>query len=202
MSIACPVRLSDDKNHQFSEKFFHFFRVCRLGYSKPLLCNGSRSELFPNLFPSTGMETLKSYKNRIIRCFFPNLFPSTGMETGRNMEEFKLTLTLSKPIPLNGDGNSFSNERFSRMHGALSKPIPLNGDGNIIHVVVTNCMNSFQTYSPQRGWKHPFFGISFCRFILSKPIPLNGDGNFLLGALGLLLFSFQTYSPQRGWKPF
>ena len=40
-------------------------------------------------------------------------------------------------------------------HRFLSKPIPLNGDGNpmIAKIIKTIAEFSFQTYSPQRGWK-------------------------------------------------
>ncbi len=61
--------------------------------SKPIPLNGDGNYLvhcqllqllllFPNLFPSTGMETFNISSPGRTFSTFPNLFPSTGMETG------------------------------------------------------------------------------------------------------------------------
>ena len=62
----------------------------------------------------------------------------------------------------------------------LSKPTPLSGDGNPEEKVKfkKSLQKSFQTNSPQRGWKRIAFAvIVFIFFHLSKPTPLSGDGN-------------------------
>ncbi len=58
------------------------------------------------------------------------------METLRKKENTERYPILSKPIPLNGDGNFFNKATASR------KPRP------------------FQTYSPQRGWKPVVIALS------------------------------------------
>ncbi len=84
--LSKPIPLNGDGNVQHNKSYIYF------------------TMFFPNLFPSTGMETVLPLLG-CNRLFFPNLFPSTGMETIDIVNLKCLCKFLSKPIPLNGDGN-------------------------------------------------------------------------------------------------
>ncbi|MEL7243411.1 MAG: hypothetical protein AAGM40_13850, partial [Cyanobacteria bacterium J06573_2] len=61
----------------------------------------------PNQLPSTGMETKDALCDLLPNSPFPNQLPSTGMETFAEMDINYFCFDLSKPTPLNGDGNFF-----------------------------------------------------------------------------------------------
>ena len=77
--MPCAASFPGYEIDYFLENFFDFFEVRRLGYLKPAHSKAFKSEQFLNHFPSTGMETLP-------------------------LDQYCSTF-VSKPLPLNGDGN-------------------------------------------------------------------------------------------------
>ena len=145
-----PVRLLSDKIDRFAENFSMFHQWCRLGYLKRPTGKGFISELFPNHFPSTGMETREWVSLMTTKLAFPNHFPSTGMETFREFSPGTSRPILSKPLPLNGDGNRGYASLWC--HQSLSKPLPLNGDGNELYIKFNrNHVVPFPNHFPSTG---------------------------------------------------
>ena len=151
--MPCTARFPAYKIDGFLKNFSHFSEMRRLGYLKPPLCKGSRSELFPNQFPYTGTETFSvrvHFAEKMVS--FQTNSPTRGrkpwtpdpsslvmtFQTNSPTRGRKQLLALllggwsrlSKPIPLHGDGNSMRCCAYSA-ESCLSKPIPLHGDGNV-----------------------------------------------------------------------
>ena len=63
-------------------------------------------------------------------------------------------------------------------------------------------VNSFQTYSPQRGWKQEETKTNeTILFFFPNLFPSTGMETIKRSPEMANLTPFQTYSPQRGWKP-
>ena len=80
--------------------------------------------------PQRGWKRPSIIPSILFMLSFPNQLPSAGMETFLFLSELKTTFQpLSKPTPLNGDGNPLYPPKKDTLQ------------------------SSFQTNSPQRGWK-------------------------------------------------
>ena len=154
----------------------------RLGYLKPLLYKGSRSELFPNQLPSAGMETTLYSPERI----FPEIL-------------------LSKSTPLSGDGNQkpYGNSGKNTLTFQINSP--QRGWKRVLVQLYLGGKLTFQINSPQRGWKQfRYCESDSCVCFFPNQLPSAGMETFMVifHFKKNLPHSFQINSPQRGWKHY
>ncbi|WP_414624937.1 hypothetical protein [Calothrix sp. CCY 0018] len=169
------VRLSDDKNHDFLEKFFHFFGVCRLGYSKPPLCKGFKCELFTNHLPRKGMETRESVWTRVSYRLYKPLAPKGDGNTCVGQVRVK-TFTLQTTCPerrwKRWGGNRLTHDK------TLYKPLAPKGDGNIKETPTNPATKFFTNHLPRKGMETLLFRyFEKESYKLYKPLAPKGDEN-------------------------
>ena len=131
-SMPYTIRFSGCKIGEFLKIFWHFSEMRRLGYLKPALCKGSRSELFTNHLPLTGMETLGWRHLAYLQiCPFTNHLPLTGMETMRcQLWQYRLKC-FTNHLPLTGMETCMRKQVATSCRACwLYKPLTPNGDGN------------------------------------------------------------------------